>query len=68
MHAQLTLNVESLSDFCFEACTELLLFADTIRKSYQYVDASPEVVVTDIEINGLREPAKNGISWYFSTF
>ena len=56
-------NVESLSKFCFEACTELLRIADTWRKSYQDVDESPEVVLNEIEINRLSELAKKETEW-----
>ena len=62
-------NVESPSDFCFEACRELPRFADTLRKSENHGGTSPEVVLNDIDINRLRKLAKkgNGICWYFST-
>ena len=51
-------NVESLSEFCFEACTELLRFADTFRQSDQGVEESSAVVVNDSEITQLCELAR----------
>ena len=51
-------NVESLSDFCLEACTELLLFAETLRQRDQTVEESPAVVVNDSEITQLCELAR----------
>ena len=51
-------NVESLSDFCFEACTELFRVADTLRQSYQSVQESPAVVVNDSEITKFCELAR----------
>ena len=51
-------NMESLSEYCFEACTELLRFADTLRQSDQSVEESPAVVVNDSEITQLCELAR----------
>lgn len=48
-------NVESISGFCFEACTHLLRYANSSRQSEESIDESPKVVVSANEVNRLRE-------------
>ena len=52
-------NVESLSDFCLEACTELLRFADKLRRKDNLVQETILIILDDGEMTRLRAFAYN---------